>query len=300
MKRFLSLERSLYSKGQFQKFSTVMEEYFKMNHAELVPVADLQKPPKEIFYLPMHAVRKEHSSTTKLRVVFDASAKSANGISLNDLLLVGLTVHSPLIDVLLRFRLHHVALTADVSKMYRAIELVPSDRDLHRFVWRRTSEEPLQDYCMTRVTFGVSTSSFAANMSLKQNALDFAVDYPQAAKVVEDSFYVDDGLTGADSIQDAIELRKQPPMISLVGSLPQTSRSRYSYSNSGSRKLAGMTPYHNLSWMSGYNGALSYTSSHTSTSLNVMLTRSLKSPQCNSMDSVMPLSEPMGQSSTLE
>ena len=46
-------------------------------------------------------------------------------------------------------------------------------------------------------------------MSLKQNALDFAIDYPQAAKVVEDSFYVGDGLTGANSIQDAIELRKQ-------------------------------------------------------------------------------------------
>ena len=204
VKRFLSLERSLYSKGQFQEFSTAVEEYFKMNHAELVPVADLQKPPREIFYLPMHAVRKEHSSTTKLRIVFDASAKSASGISLNDLLLVGPTVHSPLIDVLLRFRLHCVALTADVSKMYRAIELVPSDRDLHRFVWRRTPDEPLQDYRMTRVTFGVSASSFAANMSLKQNALDFAIDYPQAAKVVEDSFYVDDGLTGADSIQDAI------------------------------------------------------------------------------------------------
>ena len=112
------------------------------------------------------------------------------GISLNDLLLVGPTVHSPLIDVLLRFRLHRVALTADVSKMYRAIELVASDRDLHRFVWRRTPEEPLQDYRMTRVTFGVSASSFAANMSLKQNALDFAVDYPQAAKVVEDSFFL--------------------------------------------------------------------------------------------------------------
>ena len=209
VKRFLSLERLLYSKGQFQEFSTVMEEYFKMNHAELVPVADLQKPPREIFYLPMHTVRKEHSSTTKLRIVFDASAKSASGISLNDLLLVGPTVHSPLIDVLVRFRLDRVALTADVSKMYRAIELVPSDRDLHRFVWRRTPEEPLQDYRMTRVTFGVSASSFAANMSLKQNALDFAIDYPQAAKVVEDSFYVDDGLTGANSIQDAIELRKQ-------------------------------------------------------------------------------------------
>ena len=89
-------------------------------------------------------------------------------------------------------------------------------------------------------------------------------------------------------------------MMSLVGSLLQSSRSRYSYSNSGNRELARMTPYHNLSWMSGYNGTLSYTSSHTSTSLDVTLTRSLKALQCNSMDSVMPLSEPMGQSSMLE
>ena len=146
-----------------------------MKHAEPVPVEDLQKAPKEVFYLPMHAVRKEHSTTTKIRAVFDASAKSASGTSLNDLLLVGPTVHPPLIDVLLRFRSHRIALTADVSKMYRAILLVPPDRDLHRFVWRKSPDEPLQDYRMTRVTFGVSASSFAANMSLKQNALDFAI-----------------------------------------------------------------------------------------------------------------------------
>jgi hypothetical protein len=46
-------------------------------------------------------------------------------------------------------------------------------------------------------------------MSLKQNALEFAIDYPQAAKAVDDSFYVDDGLTGADSVQDAIGLQQQ-------------------------------------------------------------------------------------------
>ena len=78
----------------------------------------------------MHAVRKECSSTTKLRVVFDTSA---SGISLNDLLLVGSTFTA---ISLLRFRLHHVTLAADVSKIYRAIELVPSDHDLHRFSWR--------------------------------------------------------------------------------------------------------------------------------------------------------------------
>lgn len=80
-----------------------MNEYFELKHAEPVPLADLQKPSSETFYLPKHAVRKEHSTTTKVRVVFDASAKSSNGISLNDTFLIGPTIHPPLIDVLLRF-----------------------------------------------------------------------------------------------------------------------------------------------------------------------------------------------------
>ena len=48
--------------------------------------------------------------------------------------------------------------------MYRAIELVRSDRDLHRFVWRNDIKDQLVDYRMTRVTFGVSASLFAANI----------------------------------------------------------------------------------------------------------------------------------------
>ena len=104
------------SKNQFQDFAAVMEKYFEMDHAELVPVADLLKSPKDVFYLPMHTVRKEHSTTTKIRAVFDTSAKSSTGVSLNDTLLVGPTVHPTLIDVLLRFRFYRVALTADVSK----------------------------------------------------------------------------------------------------------------------------------------------------------------------------------------
>ena len=77
-----------------------------------------------------HVVYKSSSSTTKIRAVFDASANSNSGVSLNDTLLVGPTVHPPLLNVLLRFRAHRVALTADVSKMYRAIQLVQPDRDL--------------------------------------------------------------------------------------------------------------------------------------------------------------------------
>jgi hypothetical protein len=109
-----------------------------------------------------------------------------------------------LVDVLLRFRLFRIALTAYVSKMYRAIQLVESDKDYHRFVWRSSQDEPLVDYRMTRVTFGVAASSFAANMAVKQNAMDFGDKYPLAAAVVDDSLYVDDCIAGADTLEEAI------------------------------------------------------------------------------------------------
>lgn len=103
VRRFISFERTLRMKGQFAEFKAVIDEYFESRHAEPVPENDLQKSLKLVYYLPMHAVRKDSSTTTKIRVVFDASAKTSSGSSLNDTLLVGPTVHSSLIDVLLRF-----------------------------------------------------------------------------------------------------------------------------------------------------------------------------------------------------
>lgn len=209
VKRFLSLERSLNQKGRFQDFNAVMQEYLDLQHAEAVPMPDLEKPLETTFYLPMHAVYKSSSTTTKIRAVFDASAKSSTGVSLNDTLLVGPTIHPPLVDVLLRFRLYPVALTADVSKMYRAIELTDDDKDLHRFVWRSHPDAVLKDYRMTRITFGVSASSFAANMAVKKNALDYSHEFPMAAQVVNESFYVDDCLTGAADFESALLLYQQ-------------------------------------------------------------------------------------------
>ena len=96
--------------------------------------------------------------------------------------------------------MRQIALIANVSRMYRAILLSEADKDLHRFVRRSDPKATLLDYRMTRITFGVSSPSFVANMCIKQNALDFSMKYPYAAKVVADSFYVDDCLTGFDSI----------------------------------------------------------------------------------------------------
>ena len=67
----------------------------------------------------------------------------------------------------------------------------------------------LKDYRMIRVTFGVSASSFAANMCVKQNAIDNASKFPLAAMATEESFYVDDCLAGADNVEMAIRLQQE-------------------------------------------------------------------------------------------
>ena len=133
VRRFISLERSFHNRREFEPFAKVVKEYFTLGHAEPVPFTDLEKEATKTFYLPMHAVKKEQN---KLRVVFGASTKkTSTGVSLNDILMVGPTVHPPLINVLLRFCCNRVALSADVSKMYQAVKLAPEDKDLHSFVW---------------------------------------------------------------------------------------------------------------------------------------------------------------------
>ena len=134
VKRFKALERSLRAKSHFNEFTVIMQEYLKMDHTEPVPASELKRPCNEVYYLPMHMVRKESSTTSKVCVAFDASVKSLSGTSLNDQLLVGPMVHSSLVDVLLRFRCHKVALTTDVSRTYRIVFPPKTQHDLHRFV----------------------------------------------------------------------------------------------------------------------------------------------------------------------
>ena len=45
-------------------------------------------------------------------------------------------------------------------------------------------------------------------MAVKQNATNFTLEYPAAAKAINELFYVGDGLTGADSIDEAIALQR--------------------------------------------------------------------------------------------
>ena len=62
---------------------------------------------------------------------------------------------------------------------------------------------------MTRVSLSISASSFIANMCVKHNARSHSLQYPLAAEAVDNAFYVDDGVTGADSVDKTIELYHQ-------------------------------------------------------------------------------------------
>lgn len=86
------------------------------------------------FYMPHHAVFKNASSTTKIRVVFDASSKTDTGVSLNDILMVGPTLQQDLISILIKFRIWQYVLTGDVAKMYRQILIDESQRKLQRIL----------------------------------------------------------------------------------------------------------------------------------------------------------------------
>lgn len=86
LRRFLSLERRLLATPDiYKQYSNFIQEYLTSDYLERVPVDSTLK---HIFYIPHHCVFKPSSSTTKLRVVFDASAKTSDG-SLNETLLPG-------------------------------------------------------------------------------------------------------------------------------------------------------------------------------------------------------------------
>ena len=87
----------------------------------------------KVHYLPHHAVIWQDKETTKLRIVYDASAKS-KGPSLNDCLYTGPKFDQRIMDIWLRFHTHQVALTADIEKAFLMVSKSEKDRDVLWFL----------------------------------------------------------------------------------------------------------------------------------------------------------------------
>ncbi|XP_036347205.1 uncharacterized protein LOC118756555, partial [Rhagoletis pomonella] len=185
-------------------YTTFMTEYLALGHMEKVIE---NEEPRTVCYIPHHGVYKESSSTTKLRTVFNASRKTLENISLNDCLHVGPKLQSDLSQIIIRWRLHRIGFMADIEKCYRQILVSRDDADMQRIIWRGTEGEPAA-YRLLTVTYGLNCSRYLA-IKVQTLADDEESTYPEASKVLRESFYVDDCLHGADSVDAALEIQYQ-------------------------------------------------------------------------------------------
>ena len=96
-------------------------------------VVNEETKPDAVYYIPHHAVIRQDKSTTKLRIVYDASAKS-DGASLNDCLHAGPALTQSIFDIMLRFRNHRVAFVGDIEKAFLMVHVNETEKDVLRFM----------------------------------------------------------------------------------------------------------------------------------------------------------------------
>ncbi|KAI8430326.1 hypothetical protein MSG28_000632 [Choristoneura fumiferana] len=198
LKRFHQLE------SKFRKNSTLKElyknfisEYVTLGHARFVDdynakstnQIDIQNP---IVYLPHHAVIKPLNVSTKLRVVFDGSAATDTGVSLNNILYEGPNIYPEIIDILMRFRLYKFVFTTDIVKMFRGVLINEKQRDLQRILWRNSESEPVKCLQLQTITYGTKSAPYLAYRTLQHLAETQSHKWPLASEPIKLQTFMDD------------------------------------------------------------------------------------------------------------
>jgi len=190
------------------KYDNIIQEQLKNGIIEKV-CDDSNQNMKH--YIPHHAVITPQKSTTKLRIVYDASAKTRKtNHSLNDCLYRGPVLLNDLCGIMLRFRMHEIAMVADIEKAFLQIGLQKGERDVTRFLWLKDYTQNVHDpgniteYRFCRVPFGVVSSPFLLGATIEHH-LDKYQD-EQMARKLKRNIYVDNLITGTDSKSEAMSL----------------------------------------------------------------------------------------------
>ena len=186
------------------KYQTLRENYSNTIKEDLetgyvVRVKDAHKVEscsEREWYLPHHPVVNPNKPG-KVRRVLKGAAKF-HGASLNKSLLTGLDLLQNLIYVLLRFKQHPFAVSADIEGKFLQIGVLACDQPTLRFLWREDPTSNVVVHQYTRHIFGEKESTTCANYALQRTASDDAKEYPEAAKAVLENFYMDDYL---DSVE---------------------------------------------------------------------------------------------------
>ena len=158
------------------------------------------------------------STNTKIHPVFDASCRSYNNLSLNDLLNIGPKLQPLIVGILVRFRRWPIGLTADIKQAFLQIALNPSHKDFCRFLLWINGKIRIMRF--NRLPFGISCAPFLLNAVIK-----FHLESYPTSEVIQElhsNIYVDDWLSGADSLQEAASLYSNANEILNMAGLPLT------------------------------------------------------------------------------
>lgn len=159
-------------------------------------------PSDMVYYIPHHAV----STAKKFRIVYDASCKTTKELSLNDAQFTCPKLQRNLYEILMRFRRHKIAISADIKSMFLQVRLNKEQWDLQRIFWREHSYQPLKEYWLVVVTFGLAPSPFLAVRSMLEIESEMERSFPEAVNAIRNDFYMDDCITGAKDEESAAKI----------------------------------------------------------------------------------------------
>ena len=189
------------------EYNSVIRDQLRQGIIEVVddPSSEVSE---RVHYLPHHGVVRQDKTTSKLRIVYDASAKTS-GPSLNDCLYTGPSFGQSIFDILLRFRFHRVALAGDIEKAFLMVSVRKKDRDSLRFLWTHDVNRDSPEVVVmrfTRVVFGVNSSPFLLNATIDHHMRRYQAIDPLFVDKFLSSIYVDDVSLGSNDVESTYEL----------------------------------------------------------------------------------------------
>ena len=163
------------------------------------------------FYIPHTPVVRDSAESTKLRIVYDASARaSENSPSLKECLNPGPPSQNQLWNVLVRGQFHPVLITGDLKQAFLQVRIAGKDRDALRFHWfKNLQKKTIEVLRFTRALFGLAPSPFLLEGVIQQHLENFRTDYPEILSEIEKSLYVDDLISGGKNENEAEQLKSK-------------------------------------------------------------------------------------------
>ena len=135
--------KRLERKGIHEEYNSIIQDQLEKGIVEPAPLIATGNE----FYVPHKPVVKETADATKLRVVYDASAKeTVSQPSLNDCLNPGPSLQNHLCDILVGSRFHPILLTGDLEKAFLQVRIREAERDSLRFHWKATGRDEVVVY----------------------------------------------------------------------------------------------------------------------------------------------------------